>query len=86
MHIARLVHHRHESNTMETPRRIVLLNSLYFLLLMKVIKFMTTFSTSYPIRYVITAYIIIINHRLYLNPKDKPEEYVPYTVQVLKVS
>ena len=61
LHMARMVHCRHEGDTMEIPRRIILLNTLYFLLLMKVIKFMTTFSHSCTIRYITTAcYSIII--------------------------
>ena len=61
LHMARMVHCTHEGDTMEIPRRIILLNTLYFLLLVQVIKFMTTFSHTCIIRYNTTAcYSIII--------------------------
>lgn len=65
---------------METIRT-VLLNTV-FLFPMKPIKFMTMFTSSYPIRYVKTAYIIVMNQEMYLNLKNKPGEYVPHMVHL----
>lgn len=79
LYMATMAHCRHEGDTMEIPRRIVLLNTLYFPLLMKVIKFMTTFSHSCTIRYIPTACYSIIR---YVLTQNKPEEYVPHTVPV----
>lgn len=65
--------------TIETPRRIVLLNTLYFLLLMKTIKFMTTFSSS-SVSSVTIACGIRVNQKVYLNPEDKSEDYFFHSV------
>ena len=58
LHMARMAHCRHAGDTMEIPRRIILLNTLYFLLLMKVIKFMTAFNHSYTIRYLTAVTVL----------------------------